>query len=198
MDGIASETRVGVPSEYDIILACQRGEETAFASLYDHHAPKAYRIACLLLGDRCAAEEAVQDAFLRAFRAIGRFRAGAPFEPWFTRILVNECRRQGKALRHAAHTRATRLGDTVGDTSEADQAENLQDPRASADQWSERMAVRSALAKLSRTYKEAVVLHYFAGLTIKETSSTLKCPQGTVKFRLFEARRHLERILNDC
>ena len=98
------------PDEETLVARAKRGDATAYEELVRMHQGIAFRVALVAAGDRGDAEEAVQDAFVKAYRALGRFREGAPFRPWLLRIVANEARnrrrsagrRAGLALRAAA------------------------------------------------------------------------------------------------
>jgi RNA polymerase sigma-70 factor (ECF subfamily) len=98
------------PDEETLVARAKRGETTAYEELVRMHQGIAFRVALVAAGDRGDAEEAAQDAFVKAYRALGRFREGSPFRPWLLRIVANEARnrrrsagrRSGLALRAAA------------------------------------------------------------------------------------------------
>ncbi|MGA8486588.1 MAG: sigma factor, partial [Gaiella sp.] len=98
------------PDEETLVARAKRGETTAYEELVRMHQGIAFRVALVAAGDRGDAEESAQDAFVKAYRALGRFREGSPFLPWLLRIVANEARnrrrsagrRAGLALRAAA------------------------------------------------------------------------------------------------
>ena len=144
--------------------------------------PGAYRTARLILRDPAEAEDAVQDAFLRAWR----FRASAPRdggrEPWLYRVVVNAC---CSRLRREV-PRRDRRADLAGDY--VDEAPG---PEATALHGERTSAVADALAALPETLRIPVVLRYYAGLSEKDVAAAIGRRPGTVKSRLFEARRRL-------
>jgi RNA polymerase sigma-70 factor (ECF subfamily) len=96
--------------EASLVVRAKHGDAAAYEELVRMHQAIAFRVALVAAGDRGDAEEAVQDGFVKAYRALGRFREGAPFRPWLLRIVANEARnrrrssgrRAGLALRAAA------------------------------------------------------------------------------------------------
>jgi RNA polymerase sigma-70 factor (ECF subfamily) len=145
---------------------------------------QAFRTACLILRNRADAEEAVQDAFLRAWR----FRASLPdteegLRPYLYRVVVNACLTK---LRTEAHER-----NTVGD----DALETLPSPEPGPEAESEASdvarAMLRALADLPEHLRVTVVLRYYTGLSEKEIATAIKRRPGTVKSRLNEARGRL-------
>src|SRR4051795_6052331 len=73
-------------------MRAREGDTAAYELLVERHTQVAFRVACVLAPSAADAEEAAQDAFMKAYRALGRFRRGAPFRPWLLRIVANEAR----------------------------------------------------------------------------------------------------------
>src|SRR3954466_10222105 len=99
-------------------MRAREGDTAAYERLVERHAQVAFRVACVLAPNAAEAEEAAQDAFLKAHRALGRFRPGAPFRPWLLQIVANEARnrRVSAARREQLVVRAAaerRPGDAV-------------------------------------------------------------------------------------
>ncbi|HVE99108.1 MAG TPA: RNA polymerase sigma factor [Mycobacteriales bacterium] len=144
----------------------------------------AYRTACLILRNPADAEDAVQDAFLRAWR----FRDALPSDeaglrPWLYRVVVNAC--CSKLRAESPHrSRREDLGDT--DVADPDPTPELLSLRSE----SSRLVV-DALADLPEHLRVAVVLRYYAGLSEKEIATAISRRAGTVKSRLHEARQRL-------
>lgn len=144
----------------------------------------AYRTACLILRNPADAEEAVQEAFLRAWRFREALPEGDGARPWLYRVLVNAClsklRTEGpKRERNAG---PDPLDHLVGGAPAPDQA-------ASAAEVAD--AIGGALAELPEHLRVAVVLRYWSGLTEREIATAIRRRPGTVKSRLHEARRRL-------
>lgn len=144
--------------------------------------PGAYRTARLILRDPADAEDAVQDAFLRAWR----FRDAAPrdagWQPWLYRVVVNAC---CSRLRSDATRRTTRA-DLDGDYAAADPG-----PEELALEADSASAVAAALAALPVSLRIPVVLRYYAGLSEKDIATAIGRRPGTVKSRLYDARQRL-------
>ena len=87
------------PSDADLVRRARDGDPAAFEALVDRHYPDCLRYAFRMLGDRADAEEAVQDAFVRAHRSLGRYHERDQFRAWLLRILSNRCRSRAAALR---------------------------------------------------------------------------------------------------
>src|SRR6266566_502858 len=82
--------RTAEPAEARLLAAARAGDAGAYAQLVARHQDVAFRTAYLVAGSAAEAEDAAQDGFVKAYRALGRFRPGAPFRPWVLRIVANE------------------------------------------------------------------------------------------------------------
>jgi RNA polymerase sigma-70 factor, ECF subfamily len=151
------------------------GDADAAQDVWELCGARLIRVARALVRCKPAAEDAVQEAILRAWRSIGRYHPNMPFEPWITTILIRECRR---ALR-----RGNRNQPSV---TEKDLSVALPD-----------RALFEAIAALPQDVREAVVLHYLHGYNISETAGVMGIPAGTVKSRLFRARKLLAAELKE-
>lgn len=164
-------------------LEDDEAREHAFAGLVDRRAlDAAYRYATLMLGDRAEAEDATHDAALTAWRRFAELRDPGRFDAWFGRILVNACRDRLRRRRRTVH--------------------EVLDERT-PEQWTDdhaqlvarRQALAAALATLSAGHREAVVLRFYADLTVEQIAERTGVGAGTVKSRLHYALRHLRDAL---
>src|SRR6266480_4580271 len=89
---VVTERESAAALESDLITRTKRGDDAAYAGLLRLHEQVSFRLAYQVTGDRDEAVDAVQEAYIRAFRAIDRFRDGAPFRPWLLKIVLNESR----------------------------------------------------------------------------------------------------------
>ncbi len=142
--------------------------------------PRSFRTACLILGNRSDAEEAVQEAFLRAWRFRDSLTAGADFKPWLYRVVVNAC--NSKLRQEIPHRDRRSNDDGLAGTSSMEDAPT----RAALSQ-----DVVRALQDLPVHLRVVVVLRYYADLSEREIATAIGRRQGTVKSRLHEARRLL-------
>ncbi len=168
----------------------QAGEETAFEELVSRREAEIYRLSLRMLGDAEDAMEATQDAFLRAYRALPRFRGDAAFRTWLIGIAVNVCRSR---LVSRAH-RNRRL-DVPFDVHDGEEAEAQRvpaapgpDPERAAHGAELGKALERALTGLSPEHREILLLREVEGLEYEELASALDCAVGTVKSRLARAR----------
>ena len=158
-----------------------RGAQTAearFRSLAAGELDRAYRLAGLLMGNAADAEDATQEALLRAWSSLGSLRDPAGFQAWFDRILVNVCRDRMR--------RRNRI--QFIDLEGSEDRGSAGDPFAA---FIERDAILQAMAGMREECRQVVVLHYWADLPLAEIGARLGLPLGTVKSRLSEGREHL-------
>ena len=143
-----------------------------------------FRTACLILGNRADAEEAVQDAFLRAWRFRDSLSSVPSIRPWLYRVVVNSCYSK---LRQEIPHRDRRAGDErLGTLPAADDG-----PDSAAERTAVAEMVLSALQRLPVSLRVPVVLRYYADLSERDIALAIGRRQGTVKSRLHEARRRL-------
>ena len=146
-----------------------------------------FRTACLILGNRADAEEAVQDAFLRAWRFRNSLSAVPSIRPWLYRVVVNSCYSK---LRSEIPHRDRRADD--GPLAQLpDPAERSRDPGVLAERADIADTVLAALQRLPVSLRIPVVLRYYADLSEHDIALAIGRRQGTVKSRLHEARRRL-------
>lgn len=170
-------TARAAPLEID--LSDDRSETTArFLALATRELDRAYRLAGLLLGDRTEAEDATQDALLRAWQGRAGLRDPIQFQAWFDRILVNACRDR---LRRRRPVRFIALED-AGDRPGSD------DPFALI---TNRDQVLRAAARLDDDERLVVVLRFWADLSLADIADRTGWPIGTVKSRLHRALRRM-------
>lgn len=145
---------------------------------------RSFRTACLILGNRADAEEAVQEAFLRAWRFRSSIGSGAARRPWLYRIVVNAC---NSKLRQGIPHRDRRAGDA----SLSERPDDRGTPDELASRGSTDAQVLAALADLPLHLREVVVLRYYVELSEREIATAIGRRPGTVKSRLHEARERL-------
>ncbi len=157
------------------------GDRAAGERLVEEQYPRIYRLLRHLTGHPETAEDLTQQAFLKAWQALGSFRGDASLATWLHRIAYHEYTHWLRARREHAPL---------------DEALAVADERAG--QELEAILFREALAQLSREHRETFLLYHVQGLSVPEVAAVLELPAGTVKSRLFTARRHLRELLGDA
>jgi RNA polymerase sigma-70 factor (ECF subfamily) len=169
----------GPPDDAALAERARRGDERAFEELVRMYQGIAHRTAYLLTGSSAEAEEAAQTAFVKAWSALPRFRAGAPFKPWLLRIVANEAhnRRRQLGRRAALELRATAADPPAETTS----------PEGTAIGRERRAELLAALAGLDERDRDVLTCRYFLELSEEETAAVLGIRRGTVKSRTARA-----------
>ena len=176
-----------------------------YAELVARHQRRAARIAYHYLRDSAEADEATQDAFVKAYQHLGSFREELPFDVWFTRILINGCLDRIKArtrrerwLVPMAGTRRTG-GGADGTAAERDITDRVAAGGASPEQAllgrERRRQIATALAKLPERQRSVFVLSHVEGRTSREVSALTGLNESTVRVHLFRAIRKLRALL---
>jgi RNA polymerase sigma-70 factor, ECF subfamily len=179
---------VGRPpdSEAALVERARGGDAVAYGSLVRAHQDIAFRVACLAGGSSAEAEEAAQEGFVKAWRAMPRFRAGAPFRPWLLAIVANEARnrRRGAGRRAGLALRAAGVA-------ELDPGAGGPSPETQVLATARRELLLAALRALDERDRAVLTCRYLLELSEEETAAALGCRRGTVKSR---ASRALARL----
>jgi len=144
----------------------------------------AFRTAYVIARNASDAEDAAQDGFVKAWRALGRFREGAPFRPWLLQIVANEARNRRRSAGRRANL-------ALRAATEAPSGDAAPSPEAALLSGEQRGALLAAVDELTEDQRTVVALRYFLGLSERDVAETLGVPQGTVKSR---TARALERL----
>jgi RNA polymerase sigma-70 factor (ECF subfamily) len=176
---------VQTPGEETLVERARRGDPAAFEELVVMYQSIAFRTAFVIAGDAADAEEAAQDAFVKAHRALRRFRSGEPFRPWLLTIVANEARnrRRTRGRRTALALRAAEP-DAPGE-----------DPEASALARERRERLLTAVEQLRDDERDVLACRYFLELSEEETAAALGVARGTVKSRTHRALARLQEAL---
>ena len=172
-------------TEGELLARAQDGDADAYAALVRAHQDVAFRTAVLITGNAADAEEAAQDAFLKAYRALGRFRTGEPLRPWLLTIVANEARNR----RRSSGRRAALAVRAAGE--ERPSGEAAPSPEAALLAGERREKLLAALGRLVERDRTVIACRYLLELSEAETAAALGVRPGTVKSRLSRA---LERL----
>ena len=194
-DAAAAEPRGGQggPDSTDLVRRAQAGEIAAFNTLVLRHQDAAYGLALRFLGSREAAEDATQEAMIRAYRGIRSFR-GERFRSWLLSIVANAARDELRRRKR----RPQRSLDAARDDPDApsiDPPDRGPSPEAEAERGELRRALERALLELPEQWRLVVILSDVQGLAYEEIADSFGIPVGTVKSRLSRARGRLRDIL---
>ena len=175
-------------TDSDIIRRVIDGDSRAFAELIDRHKGRAMTLAVRLLKDHHEAEEALQDAFVRAYRALPAFEWKSSFSTWFYRIVFNVCA-----------SRLSRRGDTKLLSIERENEDELKlevpsqddEPDTELEKKEFSRIVRAEIGRMDAAYASILTMFFLQEMSYDEIISVTGLPLGTVKNRLFRARLQL-------
>ncbi|TMC50419.1 MAG: RNA polymerase sigma factor [Chloroflexi bacterium] len=158
-------------SEQGALERAKAGDGLAFEELLAPVLDPAFRLAMTMLNDKGAAEDAVQEAALKAWRKLDQFRPGSPMRPWFLAIVANECR----SSRRARWWNVLRFPDIRSESA------------PQADMWADRADLDAALAQLAPPHLLVLTLYYHLDLPIDEVARVLRCSEGAARQRVHRA-----------
>ena len=168
------------PAEQDVIARARLGDGDAYAELVEPYQEVAFRTALLITRNAADAEDAAQDAIVKAFHALGRFHAGSPFRPWLLAIVANEARnrRRASGRREALALRAA---------AESPSGAAAPSPEGALLANEERTRLLRAVEALPDEQRLVVGCRFFLDLSEAETAAVLGVRRGTLKSRLSRA-----------
>ena len=185
------------PSDLEVIQRVRNGDSEAFRLLVERYQGRAHRLALRVLRDDEAARDAVQDAFVKAFSALGRFEGRSSFFTWFYRLVMNQCldaRRRDKSAREVAFeedgAHPLDLESSLETVPEVDGVSFAPAAMLMRKELLEHLA--RAVDRLPEAARETLLLREVEGLSYAEIASALGIPKGTVMSRLFYARKQLQ------
>jgi RNA polymerase sigma-70 factor (ECF subfamily) len=194
--------------EAGLVERARRGDLEAWETLVRTYQGIAFRTAYVLSGNAADAEEAAQDGFVKAHRALGRFRRGSPLRPWLLRIVANEARnrRRSAARRERLTLRAAADQGIARDAAEGPAGaarrpglhrpgDAVPSPEAALLARESQERLLAAVERLPEEHRDAVACRYFLELSEEETAAALGIRKGTVKSRLSRALDRLRETL---
>jgi RNA polymerase sigma-70 factor (ECF subfamily) len=176
------------PSDDALVSRAQTGDDAAFGVLMERHNRSVYRVVRGVLRDGAAAEEVMQDAYVKAFTHLSELGAGGAFSTWVRKIAFRE------ALGHWRHSRSSPFADEELESLEV--ASLLPNPEQETSRAELRRALEKAVDLLPDGYREVFMLRSVEGCSVRETAALLGVQEDTVKTRQFRARVKLQAMLS--
>lgn len=173
-----------------LLTRCQQGDLEAFAALFRHFRQYVYDLACVILRDGTAAQDAVQDTFLRVMQKIDTFAGESTFETWLTAVTVNTCRshlRRQKVRRFLSLDRMPLEQLLHGGASSPNVAHQVEERLHRQSLW-------EMVNSLPDRLRLPLILRYRYGLSCNDIAGTLGVQLGTIYQQLNEGRRQLEQM----
>ncbi|UVE68867.1 RNA polymerase sigma factor [Burkholderia pyrrocinia] len=183
-----------VADERDVVRRVVAGEQAAFELLMRRHNRRLYRLARAVLRDDAEAEDALQAAYLSAYRSIVQFRGDAALSTWLSRLVLNEC--FGRIRRARRRADALPILDADDSFNEADMIDFSSDsPERSASRAELRDLLERRIDALPPAFRIVFVMRSVEEMTVEETAQCLVLPEATVRSRHHRARRMLRELL---
>lgn len=173
-------------NELLLISRARGGDREAFGELVEQYRDNVYRLAYRMCGNAYDADEAAQEAFVAAWRALPNFRGDAKFSTWLYRLTTNAA---------IDVIRREKRHQTVGDGEMMELADDADSPQETVERTEQQEAVQKALSTLSEEYREVLLLRYMEELDYAEIAEVLQLPSGTVKSRINRAKAALKTAL---
>lgn len=168
-----------------LVIGCLRGDEDAFRQLVERHRPRLHALACGILQDGDQASDAVQDAFLKAYGALGEYRGRGAFGAWIRRILVNQC--LSLLRQRQPYLSLEDLDREVASQERSPEEHTLAEGEVDA--------IRRAMGRLPAHYRAALVLRVVEGLPYREIAGLLGVPESTVETWIHRGRLRMRTLL---
>jgi RNA polymerase sigma-70 factor (ECF subfamily) len=181
-------------SDLELVRRAQRGERGAFDLLVLRYQHKVIKLVARLLRDPSEAEDVAQEAFVKAYRALGSFRGDSAFYTWLYRIAVNTARNTMAARQRRPLAYEADLGESEQSVVES-RMRHVDTPEATVLSDEINRTVNHAVEELPEDLRTAIILREVEGLSYEEIAEAMDCPVGTVRSRIFRAREAIDRSL---
>ncbi len=181
--------------DQDLVLRVQRGDKAAFDLLVIKYQHKLVHLVNRYVKDPSEAQDVAQDAFIKAYKALGEFRGDSAFYTWLYRIAIN-------TAKNYLLSRSRRHSDFEIEMQDAEDIENapqLKDIETPEDQLMNDQiiqVIKMAIENLPEEMRIAITLREFEGMSYEEIAEAMDCPIGTVRSRIFRAREAIDEKLN--
>lgn len=190
-----SQKRTSEHLDEELVARVQQGDKKAYDLLVIKYQHKIVQLVNRYLKDPSEAQDVAQEAFIKAYRAIGSFRGDSTFYTWLYRIAIN-------TAKNYLVSRNRRSSQFEVDIQDAEATENA--PQLQGTETPERLlmndeiakTIRSAIDNLPEEMRTAILLREFEGMSYEEIAEAMECPVGTVRSRIFRAREAIDNKLN--
>ena len=177
--------------ECKLIRQMKSGDHSSFNQIYEKYHVPIFRSALLICGNREDAEDVLQDTFVTCWLCIGQLRKEESFRYWIFRIMTQAARKRAKERsRQLSDEDIVNRIDQMAVSSSMEAADEYE-------RTSDKTVLEAALSALDQASREVIVLYYYEEMSVREVAKTLGLLEGTVKSRLYFARRKMKKILQE-
>lgn len=169
--------------EIELVARAKQGDMEAFEQLYEMHKGGVFRTVYAITGHRSIAEEILQEAYLRAYRALNTIKDDAPLSPWLYRVAMNLAYDWGRRRQRWQSVFAELIDPLMMMVSTT--------PEQTTEERELHDLVHEAIEQLGFNHRVTLILYYMHDFSVEEVAEILECPPGTVKSRLYYAREQL-------
>lgn len=179
-----------------LVARAQRGDTGAFDILIERYQQRLYATVYHMTSNHEDANDVVQDVFIKAYRSLNSFKGQSSFYTWIYRIAVNRTINFVKRRKNKGHFSLNDVDNDIESDPDFVELMSHVTPRTEAGRNELQEKLNEALQKLSEEHRTVVVLHDVQGLTHADIAKIMRCPETTVRSRLFYARQQLQSMLN--
>lgn len=184
------------PDDKELVRQFNDGDRTAYEKLVSRYKRKLYSVVYRMTRNHEMTDELLQETFIKLFTSADKYNESYPFYPWLHRIAVNTTINAIKKEKKRRYDKSLDQAKEDWNWSPADHS-NPFDPEKAYKRKERDVKIVEALQQVSETYRTALLLRVFDGLSYKEIAETLNCTVGTVMSRLNRARTQMKKLLND-
>ena len=181
--------------EWELVQRARQGDEDSFAALVEQNQGRIYNLALRMVGNPDDAAELCQEAFLNAWKGLGKFQGDSSFATWLYRLASNVCIDFLRKEKRRSTLSMTVSLDDDGEQQQADLPDERFSPHVEAARGARREILRAGVATLSEEHRKVLILRELEGLSYGEIAQILGLEEGTVKSRIARARLALRKYL---
>lgn len=179
----------------ELVMAARRGEQWAFARLYEKTYQKAYYMALQLLKDEDEAQDILHDSYIKAFKSLNALESAERFESWFDRIVINKCKDYLKKKKPLIFSQML-PDDSSGESVDWEDTKEQFSPEKEIDYQETKRLIQEMIDELPDQQRIAMILHYLEDMPVTEIARMMECSEGTIKSRLNYGRKAIkEKVL---
>lgn len=190
-----SHTKYSEQLDEDLVLRVQQGDKSAFDLLVVKYQHKIVQLVNRFVRDPSEAQDVAQEAFIKAYRAMGNFRGDSAFYTWLYRIAINTAKNYlvSRSRRSSDYEIDVQDAEVLGN---ATQLQGLETPERLLLNEEIIDTIKTAIDKLPEEMRTAIMLREFEGMSYEQIAEAMDCPVGTVRSRIFRAREAIDNKLN--